>query len=196
MIAKTAIVYPEVKLGKNAHIEDYCIVGAPLQDGSCPETWIGDNCVIRSHTVIYAGNKIGNNFKAGNKSNIRELNEIGNNVSIGTLSVVEHHVVLEDNVRIHTSAFIPEYSILKKGCWIGPHVVLTNARYPNRPDTKHNLQGVTVQAGAVIGANSTLSPGIEIGESALVGSGSNVVRNVRNHSTCVGNPAKEREKKA
>jgi acetyltransferase-like isoleucine patch superfamily enzyme len=193
MIAKTAIIYPHVKIGKNPQIEDYCIVGSPLQDGSFPETIIGDNCVLRSHTVVYSGNQIGDNFKTGNKVNIRELNRVGNNVSIGTLSVVEHHVTIEENVRIHTSAFVPEFSILKKGCWIGPHVVLTNAKYPNQPNTKNELAGVVVEAGAIIGANSTISPGVQLGAGSLVGSGANVVRNLESNKVAVGNPAKERD---
>jgi len=55
-------------------------------------TTIGDNCAIRFHTVIYAGNKIGNNFQTGHGVNIREFNEIGDNVSIGTHSIIEHHI--------------------------------------------------------------------------------------------------------
>lgn len=189
MIAKTAVVYPNVKLGQNVIIEDYCIIGAPLRDGSTPETIIGDNAHLRSFTVIYSGNKIGKNFQTGNKANIRENNVIGDNVSIGTLSVVEHQVVIENNVRIHTNVFIPEFSQLKAGCWIGPHVVLTNAKYPNTPETKNNLRGPIVQESAVIGANSTISPGVEIGTRALVGSGSNVTKNVEPKSVVVGNPA-------
>ena len=76
---------------------------------------IGEGSVIRSHTVIYAGNVIGRNFQTGNKVNIRESNRIGNNVSVGTLSVIEHHVEIGDGVRIHTQAFIPEYSVLEDG---------------------------------------------------------------------------------
>lgn len=192
MIAKTAVVYPHVKLGSNVTIEDYCIIGAPLRDGSTPETVIGDNAHLRSFTVIYSGNKIGNNFQTGNKANIRENNEIGNNVSIGTMSVVEHHVKIEDNVRIHTSAFIPEFSELKKGCWVGPHVVFTNAKFPNTPETKHNLKGPTIHESAVIGANSTISPAVEVGAGALVGSGSNVTKNVEAKSVAVGNPARRK----
>ncbi len=190
IIAKTAVVYPNVEFGNGCVIEDFCVVGAPLRDGSQPKTVIGDNAHIRSFTVIYSGNQIGKNFQTGNKANIRENNSIGDNVSIGTLSVVEHQVKIEDNVRIHTQAFVPEFSVLKKGCWIGPHVVLTNAKFPNRPETKNQLQGVTVEAGAVIGANSTISPGINIGASAVVGSGSNVVKNVSKESIVMGNPAK------
>lgn len=195
MIAKTAIVYPNVKLGQNAVIEDYCIIGAPLRDGSTPETIIGDNAHIRSFTVIYSGNVIGSNFQSGNKANIRELNSIGNNVSIGTNSVVEHHVIIEDNVRIHTSAFIPEFSTLQKGCWIGPHVVLTNAKVPLSADAKNNLKGPLIKPGAIVGANSTLSPGITIENDSLIGSGSNVTKSIPSHSIAFGNPAVVKRKK-
>lgn len=189
-IASTAIVYPNVKLGENAVIEDYCIVGAPLADGSQPETIIGDHCHLRAMTIIYAGNRIGHHFQTGNKANIRESNLIGNHVSIGTLSVVEHHVSIEDNVRIHTSAFIPEYSNLEKGSWVGPHVVFTNAKIPLHPEAKKNLKGPTLKSGAIVGANSTLSPAVEIGQNALVGSGTNVTRDVPANSV-VYNPREE-----
>lgn len=177
-IAPTARIYPNVKLGKNCVIEDFCVIGSPLRDGSEPETIIGDEAWIRSHTVIYAGNKIGSHFQTGNKTNIREHNEIGNNVSIGTMSIVEHHVQIEDGVRIHSAAFIPEFSILKSESWVGPHVVFTNAKVPKSTDAKKNLKGPTLEKGAIVGANSTLSPAIVVGENALIGSGSNVTKDV------------------
>ncbi|MFG1505551.1 DapH/DapD/GlmU-related protein [Halobacteriovorax sp. ZH5_bin.2] len=191
-IANTSIIHPNVKLGKNVIIEDFCIIGAPPR-GKAPgelETIIGDNSVIRSGTVIYAGNIIGSNFQTGNKANIRELNNIGNNVSIGTLSVIEHHVEISDNVRIHTQVFIPEFSILNSGAWVGPNVVFTNAKVPLAPDAKNNLIGPTLMANARIGANSTLLPGVVIGENALVGAGSVVTKNVKPNTVVYGNPAK------
>jgi len=180
MISDTAIIYPNVFFGKGCVIEDFVIIGISPK-GSVPgelETVIGDNAVIRSHTVIYAGNKIGNNFQTGNKANIRELNEVGDNVSIGTLSVIEHHVKIGNCVRIHTHAFIPEYCVLEEGCWIGPNVVLTNAKYPNRIDTKNNLQGVKIKRNAVIGANVTILPGLCIGEKAMIGAGTVITKNI------------------
>lgn len=193
MISETAKIYKNVTLGKNVIIEDFCIIGVPPRgkfDGEL-ETIIGDNSVIRSHTVIYAGNKIGNNFQTGNKANIRELNSIGNNVSIGTMSVVEHHVTIEDYVRIHTQVFIPEYSTLKEKCWIGPNVVFTNAKYPAREDTKDNLIGPTIENGAVVGANSTLLPGVNVGKNSIIGAGSVVTKNVLEFATVAGNPARK-----
>ena len=189
---KTWRVFANVSLGEPCTIEDFCLIGvAPrgAREGELP-TRIGDGAVIRSHTVIYAGNVIGSNFQTGNKVNVRESNQIGDNVSIGTLSVVEHHVVIGNNVRIHTQAFIPEFSVLEDGCWIGPNVVLTNAKYPLSPGVKDALAGPIIRKGAKIGANATLLPGVEIGENAVVGAGAVVVRDVPAGAVVVGNPAR------
>ena len=191
-LAKTAIVHKNVKIGKNCVIEDYVILGAMpsgYEDGQL-DTVIGDNAVIRSHTVIYAGNYIGKNFQTGNKTNIRELNEIGDNVSIGTLSVVEHHVKIGNEVRIHTQVFIPEYCILEDNAWLGPNVVLTNAKYPRSPHVKQSLSGVHVKKNAKIGANATVLAGVIIAENALVGAGSVVTKGVPDNTVVAGNPAK------
>lgn len=186
-------LYPNVHLGKGCLIEDYVIIGVPPRGHAEGElhTYIGDNAVIRSHSVIYAGNVIGNNFQCGNKANIRECNEIGNDVSVGTLSIIEHHIHIEDGVRIHSQAFIPEYSVLEEECWIGPNVVFTNAKYPRSPDVKDNLKGPRIMKRAIICANSTLLPGVVVGEHAIVGAGSVVTKNVQDGHVVAGNPARQ-----
>lgn len=121
---------------------------------------------------------------------IREGNDIGDDVSIGSHSIVEHHVKIGSGVRLHSNVFVPEYSILEDGCWLGPNVVITNARYPRSPHAKEHLQGAIVRRGAKIGANATLLPGVVIGENALVGAGAVVVEDVPPNSVVVGNPAR------
>lgn len=185
-------IYSNVRIGKDSSVEEYCIIGVPPRghnDGDL-DTLIGKGAIIRSHTVIYAGNVIGDNFQTGNKVNIRELNEIGNNVSVGTLSVIEHHVRIGNNVRIHSQVFIPEYTVIEDGAWLGPNVVLTNAKYPLSPDAKKNLKGPIIRKGAKIGANATLLPGVVVGENALIGAGSVVVRDVPDGAVVAGNPAR------
>ncbi|MBW2988013.1 transferase [Candidatus Woesearchaeota archaeon] len=192
MIAKTAVIHRNVKLGRNVVVEEFVIIGKPpkgYREGEL-ETVIGDNSVIRSHTVIYAGNKIGSNFNTGHGVMIRELNEIGDNVSIGTNSDVEHHVKIGNNVRIHSNGFIPEFSELREGCWIGPNVVLTNAKYPRSVEVKKRLKGPCIMEGAIIGANATILPGLNIGTNAIVGAGSVVTRDVEPETVVVGNPAR------
>ncbi len=192
MISPTARIYPKVQLGENVEVGDFVILGAPPRgkaEGELP-TVIGDGAVIRSHSVIYAGNVIGKGFQTGHHTMIREENRIGDDVSVGTGSVVEHHVEIANHVRIHSQAFVPEYSTLEEGCWVGPNVVLTNAPHPLCPKAKECLKGPTLKRGAKIGANSTLLPYLIVGEDALVGAGSVVVENVPDRAVVAGNPAK------
>ncbi|MCK4393968.1 transferase [Candidatus Bipolaricaulota bacterium] len=183
-------IHENADIGEGAVIGDFVIIGEPPR-GKKPgelKTVIGKNAIIRSHTVIYAGNVIGNGFQTGHHVMIREENKIGDNVSIGTSSVIEHHVCIEDGVRIHSQAFIPEETTLEAGCWIGPNVVITNARYPLSPGVKSTLKGATVRRNAKIGANVTLLPGIIIGENALIGAGAVVAKDVPAGKVVVGNP--------
>jgi acetyltransferase-like isoleucine patch superfamily enzyme len=190
-ISNRAHVYPNVEFGDNVIVEQDCIIGIPVATAPEEKTVIGDHAIIRAGTYIYAGNQIGSNFQTGNKANIRELNVIGDNVSIGTMSVVEHHVIIHDNVRIHSQVFIPEYSLLEDGCWIGPNVVLTNARFPGHPDAKMELQGVHIHENVKIGANSTILPGVVIGANSLIGAGSVVVADIPENVIAAGNPSKK-----
>ena len=133
-------IYPGVILGTGAMLGDYVIIGEPPR-GYAPgelQTILGSAAIVRSHTVIYAGNTIGDHFETGHGVMLRESNMIGNRVSIGSHSVVEHHVNIGDGVRIHSNVFIPEFTILEEGAWVGPCVTFTNALYPLSPGAKQN----------------------------------------------------------
>ena len=88
--AETAVVYPNVVLGESVQIQDYAVIGVPPRGtgGGELRTLLGRGSLIRSHTVIYAGNEIGANFQTGHGVMIRELNQIMDDVSVGTQSVI------------------------------------------------------------------------------------------------------------
>lgn len=182
--------YPGVELADPATIGAFVVLGQPTAHEDAV-TRIGPHATIRSHTVIYAGNTIGAYFQTGHGVLLRESNQIGDNVSIGSHTVVEHHVTIGNNARIHSQAFVPEYTILEEGCWIGPCVCLTNARYPRSAGVKEALRGPTIGAGAKLGAGVVVLPGVVIGAGALIGAGAVVTRNVPANAVMVGNPARQ-----
>ncbi len=189
-IHPTAFLFEHVQLGTDTSIGAYVILGeTPDNKKNPPPLVIGAKAVIRSHTVVYYGSRIGQHFQTGHHVLIREENEIGDHVSIGSGSVVEHHVKIADNVRLHSQVFVPEYSILEEGCWLGPNVVITNARYPQSPNVKNDLKGAHIKPYAKIGANATLLPGVTIGAYALIGAGSVVTKDVPDYAVMAGNPA-------
>lgn len=185
------IIHPNVELGQDYTLSPFVVLGEAPRGAGVGELKlsIGRAAVIRSHTTIYAGNRIGANFQSGHNVLIREDSTIGDNVSVGTGTVIEHHVAIADKVRIHSQAFIPEFTTIEQGVWIGPNVVITNARYPNTPTTKHELAGAYLEQGCMIGANVTILPGVRIGKHALVGAGSVVTKDVPAGTIVHGNPA-------
>ena len=191
IIASTAHVLDGVQLGEPCWVGEFVVLGErPTASSPLPDLVLGAGARVRSHTVVYAGNVIGERFQTGHGALIRELNEIGDDVSVGSHSVIEHHVRIADRVRIHSNAFIPEYSVLEESAWVGPNVVFTNAAYPVSRGAKDNLRGPRLMAGAKIGANATLLPGITIGHEALVAAGAVVVRDVAEGEVVAGNPAR------
>lgn len=192
---KGYILYKNVHIGKNDVIQSGVIIGLPpfaKKDGEL-RTAIGDNAVIRSNTVIYAGTKIGNNLQTGHNVTIREDNKIGDNFNIWSNSVLSPHNKINNNVKIHCNCFI-ESSELSDGVFFGPGVIITDDLHPVCPRWKECLGGAKIGKNASIGGNVTILPGIEIGHDALIGAGSVVTKNIPPQSVAYGNPAKVTKK--
>ncbi len=121
---------------------------------------------------------------------IREDNRLGDDVSVGTNSVLEFGNRIGNRVRIHTGCFL-ELVTLEDDVFVGPHVVFTDDPHPmGCPRFAECKGGAVVRRLARIGANSTILPGVVIGEGSLVGAGSVVVHDVPPGVVVVGNPAR------
>lgn len=193
IIAQTAIIYPKVRLGKNVIIDDFCIIGYPPKGvvSGAIETVIGDNVIIRSHSVVYAGTNIGARSNLAHQVMLREHTTIGEHCSIGMNCVVEHHCILGNNVSMQGQSGIAEYTTIEDDVWIGPRVVTANVYHPTCVRAKECLAGPTIRRGAILSANVFIAPSIEIGEGAFISAGSVVTRAVENGAVVFGIPARK-----
>lgn len=201
-ISPFARIHTGVEFGAGCRVDDFAVVGLPARavpaaggddksDGGVPaRTVFGHGAIIRTHAVVYAGNVIGARFAMGHGALMREANRVGDDASLGSHAVIEHHAVIGHRVRIHTGAFVPEYCVLEDDAWIGPRAVLTNVRFPLGRDAKLHYEPVRVGAGAKIGANATLLPGVTVGAMALVAAGAVVTKPVPARAVVAGNPAR------
>ena len=172
----------EVKIGKGCDIHDTVLLG--LGEGGAVA--IGENALIRSGTVIYSGVKIGKNLRTGHNVLVRENTEIGDDVLVGTNSVIDGDCRIGNDVSIQTNVYVTKGTIVESGSFFGPCAATLNDKYMRYGA---ELKAPVIKKGARIGANSTILPGVVIGENAVVGAGSVVTRDVKPGDVVVGNPA-------
>jgi UDP-3-O-[3-hydroxymyristoyl] glucosamine N-acyltransferase len=122
-IHPTAVIAPDVKLGRNPSIGPYVVVEEGVE--------IGDDCVLKSFAVIYRGAKIGHRFLAHSHAVVREGVVIGDDVILQNGAVVggdgfgfakqadgsyykivqAGSLVVENNVEVQSNACVDRASV-------------------------------------------------------------------------------------
>jgi len=149
---------------------------------------IGNRCVIRSDAVFYRDVVIGNYVRTGHKVLVRERSRIGNHVLVGTNVVIDNDTTIGSYVSIQTAVYIPTGTVIADRVFIGPSASFLNDKYPIR--SREPLAAPVIQRGATIGGNSTILPGVTVGEGAFVAAGAVVTKDVPPWHLAVGSPAR------
>ncbi|RYZ88616.1 MAG: isomerase [Proteobacteria bacterium] len=138
----------------------------------CESTQVGKGSRIWAFAHVLPGAKIGQDCNVCDHVFIENDVSIGNRVTIKCGVQVWDGVVLEDDV------------------FVGPNVTFTNDLYPRSKQYPEAFGKTVVKAGASIGANATILPGISIGIGAMIGAGAVVTRSVPPHAVVTGNPGR------
>lgn len=101
---------------------------------------------------------------------------LGRGTVVFPLAVVNSAATVGQGVIVNSGAIIEHDCVVGDGAHIAPGSVLTG--------------GVQVGARATVGAGATVLPGLRIGIDAVVGAGAVVTRDVPDHATVAGNPAR------
>jgi UDP-2-acetamido-3-amino-2,3-dideoxy-glucuronate N-acetyltransferase len=106
--------------------------------------------------------------------------------------VISPEVILGNNVKVQNNVSVYTGVICEDDVFLGPSMVFTNIINPRSAIKRKNQYKKThVKKGASIGANATIICGIDIGEYALIGAGSVVVKDVLPYALVVGNPSRQ-----
>ena len=180
-------------IGEKSQVFEPVTIGFPSRENMGKTDFtgstIGHHAILRSGTIIYCDVIIGNNFQSGHNTLIREKTRIGDRTAIGTATVIDGNTCIGNDVSLQSMVYIPTNTTIGDHVFIGPNAVLTNDRYP----PSGCLEGPLIKTGAAIGANTTIIPGVCIGEGAFVAAGSIVTHDVPDHMMAIGTPARIKE---
>jgi UDP-3-O-[3-hydroxymyristoyl] glucosamine N-acyltransferase len=207
-IHPSAIVAPDVKIGRNPSIGPYVVI----EDG----VELGDDCEIKSFVVIYRGAKIGDRFLAHAHAIVRENVQIGDDVILQNGAVIGGDgfgfakqadgsyykivqagtAVLEDRVEVQTNSCIDRGTIgetrlrrgakvdnlvqVGHGCEVGENTLLCG---------QAGLAGTCkVGRNVVIAGQAGASGHLTIGDNAVVTPQSGVPSDVEAGKIVSGSP--------
>ena len=190
-IHESAIIEPNVKLGKNVYVGANCYIGNDVSIGDNSKilpnvsifgiTQIGNNCVISSNSTI-GSEGFSFTFDVDHFVHFNHLGEIhiGDYVWIGSnctiersqidKTLIEDHVKIDDLVHVSHNTTIKKYSQITVGSMILGRSVIGEHCW--------------------ISPNSVIENGCEIGDYSVVGTSSLVRDNFPEKSVIIGSPAK------
>ncbi|MEL6389982.1 MAG: acyltransferase [Bacteroidota bacterium] len=135
--------------------------------------------------------KIGSGTKVWHFVHVMSGAVIGSNCSLGQNVFIGANVRIGDGVRIQNNVSVFDGVMIESGVFVGPSAVFTNVLYPRSfVSQKKSFVKTIVREGASIGANATVICGYEIGRYAMVGAGSVVTHDVKDHELVLGNPSR------
>ncbi len=143
LIHPTALIGPNVKMGKGNYIGPYCIIGYPAEhkaywDQPVGEVLIGDNNKFTGHVTIDAGTEtptmIFNNCWFLKHSHVGHDAIIHDNVTVSCGAKVGGHTIIHANCNLGLNACIHQKMHIQEGCMIGMLAAVTKTLIsePNR----------------------------------------------------------------
>ena len=185
-IHATAVVDPSAKLGTNAEIGPFCVIG--------PDVELGNGVVVHSHAVITGRTTLGPECKVfpfasiGQAPQDVKFHGEPSTLTIGAKTIIREHATVNPGTQGgHMSTKVGSNCLLMIGahvahdCEVGNSVTLVNGA---------TLGGhVTIGDGAIIGGLSAVHQFVRIGAYAFIGGMSGITADVIPFGMAIGNRA-------
>jgi UDP-2-acetamido-3-amino-2,3-dideoxy-glucuronate N-acetyltransferase len=152
---------------------------------------------MTDYRCVAADVKLGTNVRLGQFVNLYGC-VIGDNTKIGPFVEIQKNATVGKNCKVSSHSFICEGVTVEDDVFVGHSVTFVNDTYP-RATTEDGLlqqegdwrvEPTLVCRGASIGSGATILARVTIGESAMVGAGAVVTRDVPPGCIVAGNPAR------
>lgn len=149
------------------------------------------------HSLVAPDVKIGERVRIYAFTNLYGC-EIGDDTKIGTFVEIQKGAKIGKRCKVSSHTFICEGVTVEDEVFIGHNVTFINDLYPRAVNADGSMQSdadwqcrpTLIKRGASIGSSATLLCGVTVGEGALVGAGSVVIKDVAPYTVVAGNPTR------
>jgi UDP-2-acetamido-3-amino-2,3-dideoxy-glucuronate N-acetyltransferase len=141
-------------------------------------------------SAIVESTKIGRGTRIWAMAHILPGAVIGEDCNICDHTFVENDVTIGSRVTIKCGVQLWDGITVEDDVFIGPNATFTNDPFPRSKQYPTKFSKTLIQAGASVGANATILPGITIGQRSMVGAGAVVTRDVPPLAIVAGNPGR------
>lgn len=145
---------------------------------------------IHERALVEPGATIGAGTRVWAFAHVLAGAVIGRDCNLCDHTFVENDVTVGDRVTIKSGVQLWDGVIIEDDVFLGPNATFTNDRFPRSKRYPEEFPRIVIRRGASIGANSTILPGVTVGEGAMVGAGAVVTRNVEPAVLVTGVPAR------
>lgn len=179
-VGKNCRILPGAYIGGEVEMGDNCYIGTGTR--LVGDIHIGNNVIIRENTVVGADGLSTDRDENGRALTMPQFGGvvIEDDVQIGALTVIARgaidNTLLRRGSKIDNSTFISHNVVLGEDSFVVGESIMFGSSSTGKQ--------------AFISGNSTIRDGRHIGDKAIVGMGSVVVRNVEDGAVVKGNPAK------
>jgi|GEM_PF-896740 len=199
-IGDYCIIHEGVMLGAQCQVQDGAVLGkanfqasgtgsGKIDTDEEKRLIIGQGSIIASGAILYWGARLGEDCIIADRAIVREKASLGDRVKIGKFSIVEYEAELADDVSVQGQVLIGERMTIGEGSFIGPHVSTACDKHMNAI-SREDLQPPHIGRQVRIGENSTLHPGVNIGDGSIVGAGSLIVEDIPPKVVVMAAPAR------
>jgi acetyltransferase-like isoleucine patch superfamily enzyme len=206
-IGRGCRIGPGVRLGAGSIVGDHVVLGHPskaeltgadasavsvrVRDKVVPEAWtrVGEDAIIRSHSVVYSHVAIERGFRGGHHILVREHTRVGAGCVFGSYASCDGYTAIGAGTHVGQYVMLAQAATLGRGVFVGGHTTFSDNRWMVR-DPEEDLFGAVIEDGARIGLSCVILPAVRVGRDAVVGAGALVSHDVPAATLAYGVPAR------
>ncbi|NNF58469.1 MAG: N-acetyltransferase [Rhodothermaceae bacterium] len=194
------VLHAGTQLGANVRVDDHAVIGkqpmratrsATTSGEAPPPAEVGENALIGTGVVLYAGCGVGPRVLVADYATIRERVTVGAETIVGRGVAIENDCTVGARCKLETNAYLCAYTTMEDDVFVAPGVLTSNDNFMGRTEErKQHFGGPVVRRGARLGVGAVLLPGKEVPKEAVVAAGAVLTRNATAGQVHLGLPAR------